>query len=141
MADCIFCKIVAGQIPSARVYEDATKLAFMDIGPIQPGHVLLIPKAHFERLTDLPAEVAADLAACLPRLARAVVAAARADGFNLMQTNGTCAGQSVAHVHFHIIPRRNDDGYRFHWQPTAYKPGEMESWRAKIAAEVVRAQA
>lgn len=136
MPDCIFCKIVAGQIPSARVYEDATKLAFMDIGPIQPGHVLLIPKAHFERLTELPDDVAADLARALPKLARAVVAAARADGFNLMQTNGACAGQSVGHVHFHIIPRRNDDGYHFHWRPTPYKPGELQEWQQKIAAEV-----
>jgi histidine triad (HIT) family protein len=138
MTDCIFCKIAAGEIPSAKVYEDATKLAFMDINPVQPGHVLLIPKKHYERLTELPDETAADLAAALPRLARAAVAAAHADGFNIFQTNGRCAGQSVSHVHLHIIPRRNDDGYSFHWRPGQYAPGEQEAWRKKISDELAK---
>jgi len=140
MPDCIFCKIVAGEIPSAKVYEDAAKLAFMDINPVQPGHVLLIPKKHYERLTDLPEETAADLASALPRLARAAVAAARADGFNIFQTNGRCAGHSVSHVHIHIIPRRNNDGYSFHWRPGQYAPGEQEAWRKKISDELAKTQ-
>lgn len=133
MADCIFCKIMAGEIPSARVYEDDAKVAFMDIGPVQPGHVLLIPKAHYELLTDVPAEVAADLFGVLPRLARAVVKAARADGFNVFQTNGACSGQVVPHVHIHIIPRHEKDGYSFHWRAGSYAEGEIESWRQKVA--------
>ena len=133
MSDCIFCKIVAGEIPSARVYEDETKLAFMDIGPVQPGHALLIPKKHYERFTDLPDDVAADLARVLPRLARAVVRAADADGFNIFQTNGACSGQVVPHVHVHVIPRRDDDGYSFHWKAGTYAEGELEQWREKIA--------
>ena len=140
MSDCIFCKIVAGEIPSAKVYEDAAKLAFMDINPVQPGHVLLIPKKHYERLTDLPDETAADLASALPRLARAAVAAARADGFNIFQTNGRCSGQAVFHVHIHIIPRRNNDGYSFHWRPGQYAPGEQEAWRKKISDELANTQ-
>ena len=140
MPDCIFCKIVAGEIPSAKVYEDATKLAFMDINPVQPGHVLVIPKKHYERLTELPDEEAADLASALPRLARAVVAAARADGFNIFQTNGRCSGQAVFHVHVHIIPRRNNDGYSFHWRPGQYAPGELDAWRKRISDELAKAQ-
>jgi len=132
MSDCIFCKIAAGEVASSKVYEDDTKFAFMDIAPVRPGHVLLIPKKHYERLTDLQDEAAADLARVLPRLARATVAAARADGFNIFQTNGRCSGQSVAHVHFHIIPRHNDDGYSFHWRPGQYAADEMEAWRKKI---------
>ena len=132
MRDCIFCKIVAGEVPSAKVYEDATALAFMDIGPIQPGHVLLIPKKHYERVTDLPDDAAAELGRLLPRLARAAVAAGRADGFNIHQTNGQCSGQQVFHVHFHIIPRRDNDGYSFHWRPGRYAPGELEVWQKKI---------
>lgn len=138
MADCIFCKIAAGEIPAAKVYEDASKLAFMDINPVQPGHVLLIPKKHCERLTELSAEAAADLAAALPRLARAAVAAARADGFNIFQTNGRCSGQTVPHVHIHIIPRHNDNGYSFHWRPGQYAPGEQEAWRKKISDELAK---
>jgi histidine triad (HIT) family protein len=137
MSDCIFCKIVAGEIPCAKVYEDDTKLAFMDINPIQPGHVLLIPKEHFERVTDLPDAVAADLGATLPMLGRAVVSAAKADGMNIHQTNGRCSGQAVFHVHFHLIPRRNDDGYSFRWDPRGpYPEGEMEKWRARIVEAV-----
>ena len=132
MSGCIFCKIVAGQIPSCRVYEDETKIAFMDINPVQPGHTLLVPRKHYERLTELSAQEAADLAAALPRLAAAVVKAAAADGFNIFQTNGACSGQSVPHVHVHIIPRHNGDGYSFHWRPGRYAPGEVEAWQRKI---------
>lgn len=134
MSDCIFCKIVAGEIPCSRVYEDDSALAFMDIGPVCPGHVLLIPKAHHARVTDLPEALAAHLGQLLPRLARAVVAAADADGFNLHQTNGACSGQVVPHVHFHIIPRHNDDGYSFRWRAGAYADGVIETWRNRIIA-------
>ena len=134
MSECIFCKIVRGEIPSAKVYEDETKLAFMDIGPIQPGHVLLIPKQHYERLTDMPGGDVADLASVLPALARAVVKAAHADGFNIHQTNGACSGQVVPHVHLHVIPRHDDDGYSFRWEAGSYAEGEMARWRDKIAA-------
>ena len=136
MSDCIFCKIVADEIPSARVYEDETKIAFMDIGPVQPGHTLLIPREHYERFTDLPDDLAADLARALPRLARAVVRAADADGFNIVQTNGACSGQVVPHVHIHIIPRHNDDGYSFHWKAGTYAEGELQQWRQKIEEQL-----
>jgi len=136
MSDCIFCKIVAGKIPSARVYEDETKIAFMDIGPVQPGHMLLIPKKHYERFTDLPDDLAADLARVLPELAGAVVKAADADGFNLFQTNGACSGQVVPHVHIHIIPRHNDDGYSFHWKAGSYAEGELQQWQQKIKEQL-----
>ena len=136
MSDCIFCKIVAGEIPSTRVYEDETKIAFMDIGPVQPGHTLLIPRAHYERFTDLPDDLAADLAGVLPRLARAVVKAAAADGFNLFQTNGACSGQVVPHVHIHIIPRHNNDGYSFHWKAGSYAEGEVRQWQQRIKEQL-----
>jgi len=137
MSDCIFCKIVAGGIPSEKVYEDEALLAFMDIGPVQPGHLLLIPKKHYERFTELPDELAAELGRMLPALSRAVVAAAKADGFNIFETNGPCSGQAVPHVHFHIIPRHDGDGYSFRWVAGKYAPGELQAWRAKIAAALV----
>jgi len=134
MSACVFCRIVAGEIPAARVFEDDACLAFLDIGPLQPGHTLLIPKKHYERLTDLPADEMARLGQVLPRLARAVMAATGAAGLNLYQTNGAAAGQVVPHVHFHLIPRRQDDGLGFRWQAGKYGSGEMDSWRARIAA-------
>jgi len=134
MAECIFCRIVAGELPCSRVYEDDATLAFMDIGPVRPGHLLLISKDHHERVTDLPDDLAAALGRVMPRLGRAVVTAAQADGFNIHQTNGACSGQVVPHVHFHIIPRHDADGYSFRWQAGAYAEGEMAAWQEKIVA-------
>ena len=132
MADCIFCRIVAGDMPCARVHEDEQCMAFMDINPLQSGHILVIPKKHYEFLTDMPGDDASALAAVLPRLALAVVAATGAEGFNILQANGSCAGQVVAHVHFHIIPRRGGDGLGFRWNAGEYQEGEMEECREAI---------
>jgi len=108
--DCVFCKIVAGEIPGEQVYEDVHVLAFMDIQPISRGHTLVIPKAHYDGLLSAPVETLEQLVAALPKVARAVVAATGAAGFNILQSNGPCAGQVVPHVHFHVVPRREGDG-------------------------------
>jgi histidine triad (HIT) family protein len=123
---------VKGEIPSSKLFEDEHALAFMDIGPVSPGHALLIPKKHYERLTDMPADQLAAVTAHLPRLARAVVAATQAEGFNLFQTNGACSGQVVPHVHFHIIPRHTNDGKGWPWRAQKYGPGEMEKMHGRI---------
>ena len=132
--DCIFCKILADEIPSSRVFEDEHSIAFMDLFPLAPGHTLLIPRDHHELLTDMPDETMAALGRVLPRLARAVVDATGAEGFNVFQTNGACSGQQVPHVHYHIIPRAPEDGLGFRWKPGSYAEGEMADWQAKIAA-------
>jgi len=132
-SDCVFCKIVADEIPSSRVYEDDTKIAFMDIQPARPGHVLLVPRKHYDRLTDMPGEETGELLTALPRLAAAVVKAVEADGFNVFQSNGACAGQVVPHVHFHIIPRHDDDGLRFHLKSGSAEKGDIEEIRKRIA--------
>ena len=115
MADCIFCKIVAGQIPCTKVYEDATCLVFMDINPISPGHTLVVPKKHYEAITEMPAEEAAALFASIPALAAAVKAALKAEALNVLQNNGRAAGQAVDHLHVHLIPRWAGDGLGFRW--------------------------
>jgi len=130
--DCIFCKIIAGEIPSSRIYEDEMVLAFMDVNPLAGGHVLVIPKGHYPRATDIDAESMAAVGAVLPRLSRAVMAATGADGFNLYQTNGRCAGQSVDHVHVHIIPRMPGDGLGINWNSAKYAEGDLEAWHGKI---------
>ena len=132
MPDCIFCRIVKGEIPSSKLIDDEHAFAFMDIGPVSPGHALLSPKKHYERLTDMPADELAALAAHLPRLARAVVTASNAEGFNILQTNGACSGQVVPHVHFHIIPRHTNDGKGWPWPAQKYPPGEMEKMHARL---------
>lgn len=130
---CIFCKIAAGTIPSTKLYEDGETLAFMDINPANPGHCLVIPKAHFPTVFALAPEAFAAAGRTVIKVASAVQAALTPDGINLLQANGPGAGQSVFHFHIHVLPRRHDDGLSINWTP---KPGD----RAHIAeiAEKIR---
>jgi histidine triad (HIT) family protein len=134
MPDCIFCKIVAGEIPSARVWEDDQVIAFLDINPLAEGHTLIVPRSHAERLTELSAEQAAALFRPAPALAAAVLAATGAQGFNVLQNNGRCSGQAVGHVHVHIIPRVPDDGLGYRWPARPAAPGELDRLQKAIRA-------
>ena len=125
--DCIFCKIVAGAMPACKVYEDADTLAFMDIGPIVKGHTLVIPKNHYDPLTQTPLEVLHRLITVVQKIARAQIHGMQADGINVMQSNGKVAGQVVPHIHFHVIPRFLQDGHSWNWRPKPYAdPREMQ---------------
>jgi len=130
---CIFCKIIAGEIPCAKVLETDSVIAFLDIGPVAPGHVLVVPKEHYTTLADTPSAILSALAAELPRLARAVRLATAAPGLNLVQNNGREAGQVVDHVHFHLIPRTHNDEFRVHWPRKKYEDDAMERMRERIA--------
>ena len=136
MADCIFCKIVEGEIPSAKVYEDDNVLAFLDINPVSPGHVLVVPKRHYELLTDLPSDEMATIGSVLPGISSAVVKATDAEGFNVFQSNGRCAGQEIPHVHFHVIARRSGDGIGIRPAPGTYAEGELEKYRRLVASNM-----
>ena len=136
--NCIFCKIVAGEIPSTKVYEDADVLAFMDIGPVIKGHTLVIPKQHFDPLTATPEPVLARLMAVVKKIAAAQLHGLRADGVNVMQANGVAAGQVVPHLHFHVIPRFATDGHRWNWAAKKYDdPAELQQLAAAIKAAVI----
>lgn len=133
MQDCIFCKIIRGEVPANFVYQDDRFVAFLDIRPINKGHVLIVPKVHAERLTDLPQDV---LAAELPlaaRIASAVLTATGCTDFNLFNTNGRVSGQEVFHHHLHVIPRRAGDGLRISIRPDVYDEGEAAELSKKIA--------
>jgi histidine triad (HIT) family protein len=130
--DCIFCKIVAGQIPCNKIYEDDSVLAFLDIGPISDGHTLVIPKEHFEKLDQCSPQTLMELSGCLGKIAKAVTAAAGSDGYNVLCNNGKAAGQLVDHVHFHIIPRNYDDGVFDRWPSYQYEEGQAQEITAKI---------
>jgi len=133
MADeCIFCQIGAGKIPCFPIYQDDQFLAFLDISPVNEGHCLLIPKRHFSRLDQCPAGLLAGLAQKLTDIAPAVVKAVGADGYNVLNNNGRCAGQLVEHIHFHIIPRRQGDGILTGWPAKQYRPGRIEQIADKI---------
>jgi len=130
--DCVFCKMVSGQIPVTKIYEDEVVLAFLDIGPVSDGHTLLIPKQHFERLHDCPAELLGRVSSTLGKVAKAVAVGMNADGYNILCNNGRAAGQLVEHLHFHIIPRSTGDGVFNRWPSYEYKEGNIEAIAVKI---------
>ena len=129
--DCIFCKIIEGKIPCAKVYENDKIIAFLDISPVNPGHVLVMSKQHFERLEDLPDEILCELAKAIKKISKAVLKAVNAGSFNLGVNDGRAAGQLVPHAHFHIMPRFEGDGLK-HWPGKSYEEGEAE----KIAENI-----
>ena len=114
--NCIFCKIVAGEIPSFKVYKDDDALAFMDINPVNDGHVLIIPKAHSEDIFAVSDAAIAATTMAAKRVAKAVQAALEPAGMNLFQCNGEAANQSVPHFHVHVIPRRMGDALAMNWE-------------------------
>ncbi len=137
--DCVFCRIVAGEIPSVKIFEDDEVLAFMDIGPIVKGHALVIPKAHYELITDAPPVVLHRVIETVQRVVAAQREGLKADGVNLHQCNGAASGQVVPHVHFHVIPRFRDDGHHWNWRAGRYTdPAEMSEFAERIRAALPR---
>jgi histidine triad (HIT) family protein len=132
MNDCIFCKIVKGDIPSSKVYEDKDILAFLDIAPANKGHALVVTKAHHETMIDMPPDLLKKMAEATQKIARAVVKATQADGFNVFMNNKKQAGQLVPHVHFHIVPRFSNDGISFEWPHQKYAENEIQEYQERI---------
>jgi len=133
-SDCIFCKIVGGEIPAEVICRDEAAVAFMDIGPLAEGHVLLIPTKHYQTLDQMPADEAAAMLKHLPSLVRAVQAATGCEGVNILQNNGRVAHQVVPHVHFHVIPRDEGGAFQFNWPAGKYPDGRM----AELAEQIRR---
>jgi histidine triad (HIT) family protein len=133
-ADCVFCKIRDGQIPSAKLYEDERTFAIMDINPLNPGHALVVIKAHAPTIFDAdPADLGAAITAA-KRVGAAVKAAMKAEGLNIMQANGAAAFQSVPHLHLHLIPRFTGDGKGFDWTLVPGQRDEILAHAARIKA-------
>ena len=133
MNDCIFCRIVKGDIPAAKVYEDDKFIGFLDIRPLNKGHTLLIPKEHHETIMDIPKEDLAKMCQVVKDIAKALSLAIAPDGYNIFCNNRKAAGQEVPHLHFHIAPRFLNDHHTFKWTHGSYKPGEMEAIKQKIS--------
>lgn len=136
MLDCIFCKIVAGKIPSLKIYENDHVLSFLDIGPLADGHTLVIPKKHYTFLHEMSDADLAEIGKALPRIAQAVLAATGTEAYNVLQNNGRTAGQLVDHVHFHIIPRVDADGLGYRWNAKKYPEGKDKKIQQAIIAEL-----
>ena len=134
--NCIFCKIAAGEIPSETVYEDEQFRAILDLGPATPGHTLILPKEHFQDVTELGDEYAANVLKVAANIGKAMKAGLGCQGFNLVQNNGEVAGQTVMHFHMHVIPRYAQGEEMVLWDPKSVKREELEEQGAKIRKEL-----
>ena len=130
--NCIFCKIIAGEIPSARVLTTPDVVAFLDINPVAPGHLLVTPTSHWPRLADADPDSLAAVARELPRLAAALLKATDAPACNVVVNDGQEAGQVIPHVHVHLIPRAPADGLGPRWPHGRYTDDEIEAARRRI---------
>ena len=133
--NCIFCKIVNGEIPSKTIYEDEMFRAILDLGPASKGHALLIPKDHASDLYELPDETAGKVLILAKKLATQMTEKLGCEGFNLVQNNGEVAGQTVHHFHLHLIPRYTDDNQVIGWVPGEPSQDELEAIRKQIVEQ------
>jgi histidine triad (HIT) family protein len=137
MYDCIFCRIIEGDLPATIIYEDDLAIAFMDIMPVNPGHVLIVPKRHFAELNLMDEETGAHLFKIAMRIERAIRRTdLRCEGTNLLQNNGRAAMQEVAHVHLHVIPRYRGDSLRFGYSRERYEREQLEETATLIRQQL-----
>ena len=136
MSDCVFCRIVAGQIPSTKVHEDEHTLAFMDLGQVNPGHVLVAVKKHVANLFELDDTQAAAVARSSTRVARAIRDAFKPEGLSVYQANGKAAGQTVFHYHVHLLPRHEADGMELTWPVKNPPRDRLEEYAAQIRGKL-----
>lgn len=135
MQDCIFCKIIKGEIPSHKVYEDKDTVAILDIRPINAGHTLVVPKKHSTDLLDIDDEDLKKAIVVVKRVAKAIKEAVNAQGINLGMNNGKAAGQLVFHPHLHVMPRFENDGYK-HWYGKDISQEELTKIAKKIKEKI-----
>ena len=136
MNDCIFCKIIRGEIPAAKVYEDDLVCAFLDISPINFGHTLVIPKEHHQSASTVPEATAGRMFAVASRIGILLKRFDEYDGYNLHLADGTVAGQVVMHVHMHVVPRGAEDGFRWNWRQLRYPDGRAAEIAAALKAKL-----
>lgn len=134
MEGCIFCRIVAGELPCRKIYEDELVLAFMDIAPINPGHILIVPKEHHTSSASISEELGGRMFRIGSRLGVACKRALDMDAFNLHLADGTCAGQVVMHAHLHVIPRGSEDGFHWNWRQKKYTDDDE---REQVALKIL----
>jgi len=131
---CIFCKIIAGEIPCYKVYEDDDVLAFLDIAPMNYGHVLVLPKKHFANFEEIPEQELYAVIKVVKKIGKAIKQGLGAPGYNVQVNNDPVAGQIIPHIHFHVIPRNEGDGLKL-WPQGKYGNGEAEEVLEKVRIE------
>lgn len=136
MSDCIFCKIIEGEIPSYTIYEDLEFKVILDAFPSGKGHTLILPKKHIENVFDIDDELLSKAHQLAKKVAKAVKDHLGCEGVNILQNNGSCAGQTVFHYHIHIIPRNTDDGMRFGWKTKEMSKEIFEAIKGGIGSHL-----
>jgi histidine triad (HIT) family protein len=134
---CVFCKIVKGEIPSKKVYEDDNFLVILDISPASKGHVIIIPKDHKENIYEITEEDASKVMSIAKKVAIALEKVLQCDGLNIVQNNGVIAGQTVFHFHVHVIPRYKNDNVKIGWIPGEIKEEKVEKFMELVKKELV----
>ncbi|MBD5523743.1 MAG: HIT family protein [Lachnospiraceae bacterium] len=134
-ANCIFCKIANGEIPSQTLYEDETFRVILDLGPATKGHALILPKEHYANLYELPETTAGEVMKLAKKMAATMTERLGCEGFNLVQNNGDLAGQTVFHFHMHLIPRYRADGQKIGWKPQEVSQEELKAVKDQICRE------
>ena len=135
MPDCIFCKIINKELPSYTIYEDENTLAFLDINPSVPGHTMVIPKQHYDSFQETPPEVVAKVASVAQKIAPVIQKAVDAEAYNFTNNCGRAAGQIIMHTHFHLMPRRADDGKKL-WGGQEGNPDELKQVQENILTDL-----
>lgn len=134
--NCVFCKINAGEIPSATIYEDDNFKVIMDISPAAKGHAILLPKKHFKNLYEMDDHTASKVMVVAKKVAKAIQDELQCDGLNMLQNNGEVAGQTVFHYHIHLIPRYKNDKISMTWKVGKYEDGEAAAMAEEIAKKI-----
>jgi histidine triad (HIT) family protein len=135
--DCLFCQIIAGEVASYKVYEDEYSMAILDIFPVSPGHVLVIPKKHYETLSDMDEEIAGSVFKTVAKIHKSLkLLTPNSNGFNILQNNGYGAGQDIPHVHFHLIPRFKNDYVKFKFPKCNLGDAQMKFLQNKLVASL-----
>ena len=137
MTNCIFCKIVNGEIPSEKIYENKDVLAFLDANPVTKGHLLIIPKKHYENIFDIPKDILKENMEVAQRMSFLLKEKLGAEGINLFNNNNKIARQEVPHYHIHLVPRYKDDGLDFQFK-SDYKELNLDEIKNKIAKEILK---
>ena len=133
--DCLFCKIIKGEVPSQKVYEDDKCFAFLDINPVNKGHTLVVHKQHSKDLFDSTPEMLRELITCVQKVSKAVKEGVNADGINIGQSNGSDAGQVIFHLHFHIMPRFKNDGRKL-WHGDKASEEELKEVKERVVSQL-----
>jgi histidine triad (HIT) family protein len=129
---CIFCKIINGEIPSYKIYEDESTFAFLDIKPVNPGHTLIIPKKHYQNLEEISETDLQSLILVVKKIGAKIKQELGVPGYNCYENNDPVAGQVIPHLHFHIIPRLENDGFKY-WSGSDYLSGQAEELVRKLS--------